>query len=69
VELLQRRLRVNTVNPPGNETAAVAVLQEYLGQKCVASQVFAREPARANLVARVEGGDGPTLLLMAHTDT
>ena len=30
---------------------------------------MAKTPDRANLVARLEGGDGPTLLLMAHTDT
>ena len=30
VELLQRLLRLNTVNPPGNETIAAELLRDYL---------------------------------------
>jgi acetylornithine deacetylase/succinyl-diaminopimelate desuccinylase-like protein len=67
--LLQRLLRLNTVSPPGNETAAALLLQEYLRESGVVSRLIAREPHRANLVARLPGGDGPSLLLMAHTDT
>jgi acetylornithine deacetylase/succinyl-diaminopimelate desuccinylase-like protein len=67
--LLQELLRANTVNPPGNETRAVEVLERYLAGSGVASQRVARAPERANLLARLAGGDGPTLLLLAHTDT
>jgi acetylornithine deacetylase/succinyl-diaminopimelate desuccinylase-like protein len=35
----------------------------------VESRLVAKSPERANLVARLPGGDGPSLLLMAHTDT
>ena len=31
--------------------------------------MLARTPDRANVVARLAGGDGPPLLLLAHTDT
>src|SRR5205085_6422146 len=35
----------------------------------VACELFARVPERANLVARIPGrGDGPSLLLLSHTD-
>ena len=67
--LLQDLLRLDTVNPPGNETRAAEVLQAYLAQYGIASQILARTPDRANLVARLPGGDGPSLLLLAHTDT
>jgi acetylornithine deacetylase/succinyl-diaminopimelate desuccinylase-like protein len=68
-ELLRDLIRLDTVNPPGNETRAATVLQEYLARNGVASELLAKTPERANLVARLPGGDGPTLLLMAHTDT
>jgi acetylornithine deacetylase/succinyl-diaminopimelate desuccinylase-like protein len=68
-ELLQALLRVDTVNPPGNETRAALVLQEYLSRNGVACTLVARAPERANLVARLEGGDGPSLGFLCHTDT
>ena len=70
VGLLQELLRLNTVNPPGNETTAAELLRSYLEDSGVACELYAREPGRANLVARIPGrGDGPSLLLLSHTDT
>ena len=34
-ELLRELLRVDTVNPPGNETRAAELLRDYLGDKDV----------------------------------
>jgi acetylornithine deacetylase/succinyl-diaminopimelate desuccinylase-like protein len=68
-ELLQELIRIDTVNPPGNETRAAEALQAYLARNGVASELLARTPGRANLVARLPGGEAPSLLLMAHTDT
>ncbi len=68
-ELLRELLRLDTVNPPGNETRAATALQAYFARSGVPSELVARSPDRANLVARLDGADGPTLLLMAHTDT
>lgn len=67
-DLLQRLIRVDTTNPPGNETAAAELLREYLEASGVACELFAKVPERANLVARIPGGDGPSLLLLSHTD-
>ena len=69
VELLQRLLRLNTVNPPGNETLAAELLREYLEADGVEVELYARTPERANLVARLRGGDGPSLCFLSHTDT
>ena len=68
-ELLRGLLRLDTVNPPGNETRAATLLQRYLVENGVQSELVAKTPDRANLVARLPGGGGPGILLMAHTDT
>src|SRR5690242_6034554 len=68
-ELLQGLIRIDTTNPPGNETAAAELLRDYLENAGVSCELYAKIPERANLVARIPGrGDGPTLLLLSHTD-
>ncbi len=68
--LLQELIRLNTVNPPGNETAAAELLRDYLEPFGVRCDLYARVPERANLVARIPGrGEGPRLLFLSHTDT
>src|SRR5689334_22350154 len=67
-DLLRRLVRVDTTNPPGNETAAAELLRDYLEPNGVACELIAKVPERANLVARIPGGDGPNLLLLSHTD-
>jgi acetylornithine deacetylase/succinyl-diaminopimelate desuccinylase-like protein len=68
--LLQALIRLDTVNPPGNETAAAELLRDYLEEAGVECDLHARVPERANLVARIPGrGEGPSLLLLSHTDT
>lgn len=68
--LLRELIRLDTVNPPGNETRAAEFLRDYLEGRGVACELLAREPERANLVARIPGhGDGKRLLLLSHTDT
>lgn len=69
VGLLQQLLRLNTVNPPGNETIAAELLRDYLEASGVEVELYARTPERANLVARLRGGDGPSLCFLSHTDT
>src|SRR6266516_3560940 len=67
--LLQELIRVDTTNPPGNETAAAELLRSYLEENGAEVELYARVPERANLVARIRGrGDGPTLLFLSHTD-
>jgi acetylornithine deacetylase/succinyl-diaminopimelate desuccinylase-like protein len=68
-DLLQRLIRVDTTNPPGNETAAAELLRDYLESAGVECRLYARDPSRANLVARIPGrGDGPSLAMLSHTD-
>jgi acetylornithine deacetylase/succinyl-diaminopimelate desuccinylase-like protein len=69
-ELLGELVRLDTVNPPGNETKAAELLRAYLEDAGVRCVLYAKEPERANLVARIPGRhDGKRLLLLGHTDT
>jgi len=68
-DLLSRLIRIDTTNPPGNETAAAELLRDYLVANGVECELYARVPERASLVARIRGtGNGPSLLLLSHTD-
>jgi acetylornithine deacetylase/succinyl-diaminopimelate desuccinylase-like protein len=68
-ELLQGLIRIDTTNPPGNETAAAELLRDFLVDAGVECELYAKVPERANLVARIPGrGNGPTLLFLSHTD-
>ena len=65
VDLLRELIRLDTVNPPGNETAAAELLRDYLAESGVEGELYAKEPGRANLVARLRGsGAGPRLALL-----
>jgi acetylornithine deacetylase/succinyl-diaminopimelate desuccinylase-like protein len=65
----QALLRLDTSDPPGNERAAVDYLKQVLEKEGIPVQVFALEPHRPNLVARLAGnGSKRPLLIMGHTD-
>jgi acetylornithine deacetylase/succinyl-diaminopimelate desuccinylase-like protein len=69
-ELLQRLVRLNTVNPPGNERPAQELLAGVLGDAGFEVALLGRTEDRPNLVARLRGtGDGPALCLLSHVDT
>ncbi len=79
-ELLQRLIRFDTVNPPGNERAAIEYLQAVLTDAGFECELLAAEPERPNLVARlrphgvgqdagVGGPSRPTLCFLGHVDT
>ena len=65
----QALLRLDTSSPPGNEVRAVEYLQQVLEQDNIPYQVFAKDPQRPNLVARLKGnGRKRPVLVMGHTD-
>jgi acetylornithine deacetylase/succinyl-diaminopimelate desuccinylase-like protein len=62
-------LRVDTVNPPGNETAGARYLADVLTAEGIPSEIVEFAPGRGSLIARVEGsGQLPPLCLMSHID-
>jgi acetylornithine deacetylase/succinyl-diaminopimelate desuccinylase-like protein len=68
VELLQELIRFDTTNPPGNERACIEFVQAQLEEAGCETQLYAKDPARPNLVSRLPGGDAPPLLLQGHVD-
>ncbi len=69
-EVLQRLIRFNTVNPPGNERAAIEYLEAYVREAGFQTELMAAEPARPNLIATLPGrSDGPTMVYLGHVDT
>jgi len=62
-------LRMDTSNPPGNETQAANYLGHVLDREHIRWQTFALTPSRANLVARLKGnGRKRPVILLGHTD-
>jgi acetylornithine deacetylase/succinyl-diaminopimelate desuccinylase-like protein len=69
-DLLAELVRFNTVNPPGNERAAIEFLAGYLKDAGLKTELLADDEDRPNLVADLDGGDdGPTLVYLGHVDT
>jgi acetylornithine deacetylase/succinyl-diaminopimelate desuccinylase-like protein len=69
VELLQQLIRFDTTNPPGNEAACIAFVRGVLEDAGCEVELFAKDPARPNLVSRLRGrGDRAPLLMQGHVD-
>jgi acetylornithine deacetylase/succinyl-diaminopimelate desuccinylase-like protein len=70
ITLLGELIRFDTVNPPGNERAAIERLRDILVSVGFECELLAAEPQRPNLVARLRGAqEGPTLCYLGHVDT
>src|SRR5918912_2908023 len=66
---LRELLKINTVNPPGNELPACEYLAGVLALEGIDSTIIESQPGRGNLVARLKGdGRAAPLLLMVHVD-
>jgi acetylornithine deacetylase/succinyl-diaminopimelate desuccinylase-like protein len=69
-ELLKELIRINTVNPPGNELKLLNYVKERLEQEGINVKIFESAPGRGNLVARISGsGKKSPVLMVAHVDT
>jgi acetylornithine deacetylase/succinyl-diaminopimelate desuccinylase family protein len=68
-KLLSDLIRINTTNPPGNETAAANYLAENLEGDGFECEVLESAPGRGNVITRLKGkGERPRLLLLSHLD-
>ena len=68
LQWLQDFVRIDTINPPGNESRAVAFLGAILSAEGIPWQSAESAEGRGNLWARLKGGDKPALVLLQHTD-
>ena len=68
-DLLQKLIRFNTTNPPGNEIYAAQFLSESLTKEGFECEIFESANGRGSLITRLKGtGDRPSLLLLSHLD-
>ncbi|MEA2237352.1 MAG: hypothetical protein QOC81_2076 [Thermoanaerobaculia bacterium] len=62
-------LRIDTSNPPGNETAGARFLQQLLLKEGIDAKLIGADPARQSVYARlVSGTNEKALLLLHHID-
>src|SRR5215470_12292309 len=67
-EYLIELIRLDTTNPPGHETRVANYLKKIAAGEGIACELLGGDPERLNFIARLEGGPGRPLLLMAHSD-
>ena len=68
-QILAGFVRVDTSNPPGNETKGAEYLKAILDREGISSEIFEKESGRGNIVARLKGnGKKKPILLMGHID-
>jgi acetylornithine deacetylase/succinyl-diaminopimelate desuccinylase-like protein len=66
---LSELIRINTTNPPGNETKAAKYLAEHLHKENFKCELYESAPERGSLITRLKGtGEKPSLLLLSHLD-
>jgi acetylornithine deacetylase/succinyl-diaminopimelate desuccinylase-like protein len=67
--LLSDLIRINTTNPPGNETQAAKYLAKTLEKEGFQCEVLESSHGRGNIITRLKGtGEKPSLLLLSHLD-
>ena len=67
--LLSELIRLNTTNPPGNETKAANYIAQFLAKEGLRSEIIESAPGRGSVITRLKGtGEKPNLLLLSHLD-
>lgn len=62
-------LKIDTSNPPGNETAGATYLRDLLAEEGIAARLVGDDPKRQGVYARLESGTKEkALLLISHID-
>ena len=63
-------IRIDTTNPPGNETKVAEYLKQIASSNGIACELLGSNPSRLNFIARITAATRGTrpLLLMAHSD-
>jgi len=66
---LQKYLRIDTVNPPGNEMEGARFFKKIFDAESIPCQIFEPSPGRGNLLATLKGnGKKRPILLLNHMD-
>jgi acetylornithine deacetylase/succinyl-diaminopimelate desuccinylase-like protein len=66
----QALVQIDSTDPPGNETHVAEYVKKTLEAEGISMMLVAKDPARADLIARIKGnGSKRPLLIMGHSDT
>ncbi len=66
---LQDYIRINTVNPPGNEIEGAKFFKEIFDREAIPSQLYEPLPGRGSIMATLKGnGSKRPILLLSHID-
>lgn len=65
--ILADLIRLNTVNPPGNENKVAGYLKELFDSFGISAEILESEKNRANFIARL-GSGSKKLLFLSHSD-
>ena len=69
IQYLQKYIRIQTVNPPGNEIEGARFFKKIFDAESISCQVFEPSPGRGNLLATLKGnGKKKPILLLNHMD-
>jgi acetylornithine deacetylase/succinyl-diaminopimelate desuccinylase-like protein len=69
IDHLVELVKIRSVNPPGNEDEVAEYVKAVLAAEGIESELYALDPERPNLVAKLKGnGKKKPILIMAHTD-
>src|ERR1700733_9083648 len=62
-------VKIDSSNPPGNETAVANYLKQVADSHAISCELMGNDTKRLNFMARLKGsGRGRPLLLVAHSD-
>jgi acetylornithine deacetylase/succinyl-diaminopimelate desuccinylase-like protein len=66
---LQEYIRINTVNPPGNEIEAANFFKKIFDKESIPCEIFEPSPGRGSILATLKGsGEKRPILLLSHID-
>jgi acetylornithine deacetylase/succinyl-diaminopimelate desuccinylase-like protein len=68
VRRLQEYVRIDTINPPGNEIRGAEYFGRIFESAGIDYEIAESAPGRGNVWARLEGGGRPAIVLLHHMD-
>jgi acetylornithine deacetylase/succinyl-diaminopimelate desuccinylase-like protein len=69
IQYFQEYIRIDTVNPPGNEVEGARFFKKIFDAESIPCQIFEPSPGRGNILAILKGnGKKRPMLLLSHID-
>ncbi len=68
LDILKDLIRIDTQNPPGDESALVAYIRDYCDRLGIKSSIYTYEGNRANIMIRMGRPSGRNLVVLGHSD-